>query len=192
MLKKGYPHQLTAWALLASLVSGYASPAYAARRANKRVASEKSAPAESVAKGDRGDHADEEASEREPADKSGTTVLAQGFLLQLASSDDARLNGSFRIRPDGVVDLPYSVSLHAAGSSLARFRAEVLKAYKAYFNEAPSPQARCRVGSTKTVPHTPTHRESPYSCSPSRERGGRGSSIRLEAVSSCEPKGVYD
>jgi protein involved in polysaccharide export with SLBB domain len=59
--------------------------------------------------------------------------LAPGFLIQLSSSQDHKLNGSFRIQADGKVDLPYNVSISTEGMSLADFRSEIATVYRPYF-----------------------------------------------------------
>lgn len=66
------------------------------------------------------------------------TILAPGFLLQLSSSSDAKLNGAFRIQLSGRIELPYNVSFNAKGMTLTRFRAQIAKAYADYFNGKPN------------------------------------------------------
>ncbi len=60
-------------------------------------------------------------------------ILAAGFLLRLRHAEDRDLNGTFRIGFNGIVDLPYNVSLKASGLTLEEFQAAVAKAYLPFF-----------------------------------------------------------
>lgn len=70
--------------------------------------------------------------------------IASGFQLQLKSSVDPKLNGTFRVRSTGKVSLPYNVLLDAAGKTLKNFSAEVTKAYAGYFQGKPDIQVSIR------------------------------------------------
>lgn len=63
----------------------------------------------------------------------GGEVLAPGFQIRLRHLEDKTLNGSFRVNFNGFIDLPYRVTIKAAGMGLEDFRKEVLKAYQPYF-----------------------------------------------------------
>lgn len=71
------------------------------------------------------------------ADNDGSVELAPGFLMQLSSSQDSKLNGTFRIQPTGNIDLPYSIELNAKGLTLEQFREKIAEAYAGYFKGAP-------------------------------------------------------
>jgi protein involved in polysaccharide export with SLBB domain len=135
------PNRVAAWITLATywpaLFSAAAFPVTVAHAAPKlkksaRTGSEtQSAPAAPS----------EEISDSSTSDSNGETLLAPGFLVQLSSGSDSRLNGQFRIQPNWRVDLPYNISVDTKGMSLGRFRSHLERAYAAYFNGTPDVRA---------------------------------------------------
>lgn len=63
--------------------------------------------------------------------------LASGYLIQLANGSDQKLNGTFRVQPDGRVELPYNITVQTGGMTLARFKGEIEKLYRPYFKGTP-------------------------------------------------------
>ena len=63
-----------------------------------------------------------------------TTEIRPGFLIQVSSPVDTKLNGSYRVALDGNVKLPYGVNIQAAGKSLqnltGQITAQMQKFYK--------------------------------------------------------------
>lgn len=59
--------------------------------------------------------------------------VAPGYLMQMSSSQDASLNGTFRIQFDGKIELPYNVTLQTKNMSLEQFQSEINRAYRPYF-----------------------------------------------------------
>ena len=50
------------------------------------------------------------------------TAIAPGFQLQLNSTQDTKLNGHYRVRSDGTVQLPYGVTISTDGMTLEDFK----------------------------------------------------------------------
>jgi protein involved in polysaccharide export with SLBB domain len=67
----------------------------------------------------------------------GTDQLAPGFLISLSCAEDQKLNGSFRVKFNGEVDLPYSTTISIEGMTLDRFRSELQRTYQPYFRGTP-------------------------------------------------------
>ena len=80
----------------------------------------------------------------EPADANPETMIRPGFLLQLSSANDSRINGRFRVQQDGSIQLPYSVRLSTLDLSLAQMQEKVLSEYAKYFRGTPSVQVMVR------------------------------------------------
>jgi protein involved in polysaccharide export with SLBB domain len=121
------PNRTTAWVSLLSLILTQLSAVGVAQAAPRaRVATE--TPSDT-------------STDSGPGDSDPATELAPGFLLQLGSPQDSKLNGTFRIQANGRVDLPYSVSLNTKGLTLGKFRAEIARAYAGYFKGAHTVQA---------------------------------------------------
>src|ERR1700677_4015823 len=74
----------------------------------------------------------EEAPDNSPADTDEATELAPGFLIQLSSTQDSKLNGAFRIQINGNIELPYAMQIDTKGLSLGQFRHQISKAYASY------------------------------------------------------------
>jgi protein involved in polysaccharide export with SLBB domain len=123
------PQQSIAWIVLLSVFFMQVRPmhlAYAARP--NRVAVESAS----------------EPMDTGPGDSSSSTELAPGFLIQLSSSRDTKLNGTYRVQPNGKIDLPYSVTLDTQGMNLGRFRAGIAQAYRRYFKGVPNVHAHIK------------------------------------------------
>ncbi len=70
--------------------------------------------------------------------------ISPGFLIQLSSPKDQRLNGSFRVQVDHSLDLPYDVSIDTDGMTMAKLRATLAERYSPYFKTTPSLQVNIK------------------------------------------------
>lgn len=68
----------------------------------------------------------------------GEIELSPGFLIQLSSPKDQKLNGSFRIQSDHALDLPYDVTIDTEGLNLAKLRVQLTERYNPYFKSSPA------------------------------------------------------
>lgn len=72
--------------------------------------------------------------------KSSSVIIGRGNLLRLTCTEDPKLNGDFRVNTAGMINLPYNVSLHAAGLKVSVFRTLLEETYKPYFHGRPEIQ----------------------------------------------------
>lgn len=70
-----------------------------------------------------------------PADQ-----VAPGYLIQISNPDDEKLNGKFRVGYDGVLQLPYEISIGTSGLNETELRQRIVKAYKDFFAAEPNIQ----------------------------------------------------
>jgi len=69
--------------------------------------------------------------------ESADPTLAPGYLINLHSPDDAKMNGDYRVDIDGNVALPYNMSVNAAGLTVTQLQKRLGELYKPYFKTAP-------------------------------------------------------
>jgi hypothetical protein len=60
-------------------------------------------------------------------------IVAPGFLLTARSSDDAKLNGDFRVEFNGDLILPYNVTVNTNGMTLSQLERKLAELYRPYF-----------------------------------------------------------
>lgn len=60
-------------------------------------------------------------------------VVAAGFLLTLHSLEDRKLNGDFRVDFEGNLELPYDISVAAAGMTLSALKKKLAEVYRPFF-----------------------------------------------------------
>ncbi len=89
------------------------------------------------------DRADSGANANAPENEADLEI-SPGFLIQLASPKDAKLNGSFRVQVDHSLDLPYDVSIDTDGLTLAKLRSTLAERYSPYFKTTPSLQVNIK------------------------------------------------
>ncbi|MBC7690587.1 MAG: SLBB domain-containing protein [Methylotenera sp.] len=139
-LRVGYA-QMVAWTLIYSIVlppflkisEAHSAPRKVPTKAVALTPSKEAKPAETPTNR-------EDSIGVEPGGTAGDLELSPGFLIQVASAQDQNLNGTFRIQPDGVADLPYKVRVDTNGMNLAQLRSEILKVYRPYFKGTPNVQ----------------------------------------------------
>lgn len=68
-------------------------------------------------------------------------AIAPGFEVELKNSDDANINGEFRVERDGILKLPYQVQINAKGSTPVELSSQINREY-AKFLRAPKIQVR--------------------------------------------------
>ena len=56
--------------------------------------------------------------------------IAPGFEIHIENAEDAKINGTFRVGPDGNLKLPYDVKVKAAGSTVPQLQQDVRNGYK--------------------------------------------------------------
>lgn len=64
-------------------------------------------------------------------------LLAPGYLLQVSSAQDRKLNGTFRIEQDGNLELPYQITIQTHGLGVQEFQEKLQQAYAPYFKSTP-------------------------------------------------------
>lgn len=74
--------------------------------------------------------------ESAPLTTTGNTDLIQpGHTLTMSCLEDAALNGRFRVRFDGKIELPYAKVIPASGKTLGALRGEIEALYRPFFKE---------------------------------------------------------
>jgi protein involved in polysaccharide export with SLBB domain len=63
-------------------------------------------------------------------------VMAPGLLLTLHSLSDAKLNGDYRVNFDGMLLLPYDVTVNTNGDTLSDLKRKLIDRYRPYFKTA--------------------------------------------------------
>lgn len=66
-----------------------------------------------------------------------STEIRPGFLLQLSSGLDPKLNTRVRVSYEGTVKLPYNVTLEAAGQTASALSQKLQESYRAYYKTQP-------------------------------------------------------
>ena len=72
---------------------------------------------------------------------SAETEVRPGFLIQLSSPLDTKLNGAFRVPMDGNLRLPYGVSVSAAGSTLQNLNMRISDLLQKFYKKSPQVKA---------------------------------------------------
>ena len=60
-------------------------------------------------------------------------TVAPGFEFEISHPEDKMLKGKFRVEFDGIIRLPYRVSINAGGLDFKNFTQQVISAYRPYF-----------------------------------------------------------
>jgi len=68
-----------------------------------------------------------------PVSTATDPIVSRGFLVRVQCSQDAKLNGDFRVLRDGKLQLPYNVSVTAAGTRLSALQKKLTSLYRPYF-----------------------------------------------------------